>query len=239
MVTEGGHWYDGIANRADEVRNYHSENDDVIGPDFGGADDTALGAEGAPDSAATPNTYMDVDVTDAVENHGAYMSSSALGQDLAAAITDDEGPPPIGDSASAPTDPNGDGLYTDITGDGETTHDDVETLLANLDDDAVETNAEYFDFADNGTVGFRDVIALMRRSNMTGPTGIDALERRRLLQAIGAGTLGAVGLAGTSGSALATSDDELSYENPLYGPDFADPAVHRDDDGTWWAYART
>ncbi|WP_087714761.1 family 43 glycosylhydrolase [Natronolimnobius baerhuensis] len=72
---------------------------------------------------------------------------------------------------------------------------------------------------------------------MTGPTGIDALERRRLLQAIGAGTLGAVGLAGTSGSALATSDDELSYENPLYGPDFADPAVHRDDDGTWWAYA--
>ncbi|NGM69861.1 DUF726 domain-containing protein [Natronolimnobius sp. AArcel1] len=162
MVTAGGHWYDGIANRAGEVRNYHSENDDVIQPDFGNGDDTALGAEGAPDAAATPETYTDVDVTDAVEDHGAYMSSSALGQDLATAMTDDEGPPPIGDSASAPTDPNGDGLYTDITGDGETTHDDVETLLANLEDDAVETNTEYFDFADNGTVGFSDVLALMR-----------------------------------------------------------------------------
>lgn len=72
---------------------------------------------------------------------------------------------------------------------------------------------------------------------MTGRTRIDAFERRRLLKAISAGTIGAIGAAGASGAASATSHDDTHYENPLYGPDFADPTIHRADDGTWWAYA--
>ncbi|GAB3033640.1 family 43 glycosylhydrolase [Natronobiforma cellulositropha] len=65
----------------------------------------------------------------------------------------------------------------------------------------------------------------------------EAVGRRDLLRAIGAGAIGSALLSGSVGTASATNDEETHFENPLYGPDFADPTVHRDDDGTWWAYA--
>lgn len=56
-----------------------------------------------------------------------------------------------------------DGLYNDFDGDGETTHDDVTAFFENINDDAIENNSEAFDFADNGEIGFSDVIDLLRR----------------------------------------------------------------------------
>ena len=171
-VTEGGRWYDGIAEQAREVRNYHSQNYDVIqgdfGPesDFGSLGNTALGAQGAPDSSATPSTYTDVDVTDSVDGHGGYTSSQGLGQDLAEAITQqddgDDGPPPLGDNTNAPVDSDGDGRYEDIDGDGQVTHDDVTTFFEHLEGDTVQNNTDAFDFDENGRIGFGDVIELLR-----------------------------------------------------------------------------
>ncbi|MCU4740863.1 family 43 glycosylhydrolase [Halobacteria archaeon AArc-m2/3/4] len=72
---------------------------------------------------------------------------------------------------------------------------------------------------------------------MTAQNQFGAIERRSLLKAIGAGAIGATGVIGSSATTAATNHDQTYYENPLYGPDFADPTIHRADDGTWWAYA--
>lgn len=72
---------------------------------------------------------------------------------------------------------------------------------------------------------------------MTERTRFETIERRDLLRAIGAGAIGAAGASLSTGTTSATSHENTYYENPLYGPDFADPTIHRADDGTWWAYA--
>lgn len=71
------------------------------------------------------------------------------------------GPPPVLDEK--PQDTTGDGLYDDVTGDGETTHDDVTAFFEHLEDDPIQDNPEAYDFADNGKLGFSDVIDLLRR----------------------------------------------------------------------------
>ncbi|THE63799.1 alpha/beta hydrolase [Salinadaptatus halalkaliphilus] len=84
-------WYDGIADNAGEVRNYHSENDSTVGAAYGGLTGNALGADGSdcPDEVA--DTYADIDVTDSVGNHFAFLGDDLVGEDLAAAIVDGEG----------------------------------------------------------------------------------------------------------------------------------------------------
>ncbi|MCU4740862.1 alpha/beta hydrolase [Halobacteria archaeon AArc-m2/3/4] len=163
-VTEGGQWYDGIAENATAVRNYYSGNDDVVGPDFGGAGDTALGAEGTPDSTATPATYTDVDVTDSVGNHGAYTSSPELGQDLADAITeqgDDDDPIELNGYEPQPYD--GSDLYWDVDGNGRLGSNDVTVFFDHLDDPVVQNNPQYFDFSGSGDVSTNDVVTLFER----------------------------------------------------------------------------
>jgi hypothetical protein len=61
-----------------------------------------------------------------------------------------------------PTDPDGDGFYEDITGDGEFTIGDVQALLENRDADAVQDNAVLFNFSGTGSdeVTLDDVRAL-------------------------------------------------------------------------------
>ena len=62
-----------------------------------------------------------------------------------------------------PTDSTGDGLYNDITGNNQTTHDDVTAFFEHVDDDAVQNNPAKFDFDGDGGIGFGDVVALLRR----------------------------------------------------------------------------
>ncbi|MFB6162861.1 MAG: RICIN domain-containing protein [Halococcoides sp.] len=61
------------------------------------------------------------------------------------------------------------------------------------------------------------------------------MARREYLRAVG--VAGALGVSASFGSAAALSVEDDTYRNPLFGPDFADPTIHRADDGTWWAYA--
>ncbi|MFH5801946.1 family 16 glycoside hydrolase [Haladaptatus sp. CMAA 1911] len=67
-------------------------------------------------------------------------------------------PPVVGDSS--PTDPDGDGHYEDINGDGEANYADVVDLFDNMEEDAVQDNAEAFDFNENGRLDFDDIVAL-------------------------------------------------------------------------------
>ena len=66
---------------------------------------------------------------------------------------------PVCDSCAAPTDPDGDGLYEDVDGNGDVTFFDVLTLydyFQNADSPTVEP----FDFEDDGQLTFFDVLEL-------------------------------------------------------------------------------
>jgi len=67
---------------------------------------------------------------------------------------------PIGESANLPKDLDGDGLYEDINGDGQLTVDDLALFGFQIDSEAVQENAEAFDFDNDGEVTFNDVVAL-------------------------------------------------------------------------------
>jgi outer membrane protein assembly factor BamB len=69
------------------------------------------------------------------------------------------GPDVTGDGNPA-QDLDGDGLYEDVNGDGSFTIVDVQALFANLDSDAVQQNADLFDFNGDGEVNVSDVQTL-------------------------------------------------------------------------------
>ena len=73
-----------------------------------------------------------------------------------------DGPEAIGDFENAPTDPDGDGVYEDVNGDGSVNANDAQALFANLDDPAVqaESNTGFFDVNGDGSVNVNDAQAL-------------------------------------------------------------------------------
>jgi PKD repeat protein len=72
----------------------------------------------------------------------------------------DEGPGPITDFENAPTDPDGDGKYEDVNGDGSVNVGDAQALFANTDDAEIQDNPKAFDFNDDGSVNVGDAQAL-------------------------------------------------------------------------------
>ncbi len=73
------------------------------------------------------------------------------------------GPPALGSGpagGNAPTDPDGDGRYEDVNGNGRMDYADIELLFENLDSDAVQLNKEAYDFNDNGRIDYDDVVEL-------------------------------------------------------------------------------
>jgi PKD repeat protein len=69
---------------------------------------------------------------------------------------------PIPGYVHAPTDPDHDGIYEDLNGNGETDFDDVVALFKHMD--WIETNepVSAFDFNGNGSLDFDDIIRLFR-----------------------------------------------------------------------------
>jgi hypothetical protein len=110
--------------------------------------------------AATEKTYT-VEVTDgtlnvefSTVNDNAKLSAIKVEQ-----LDSDDGPGPVvGDNA--PTDPDGDGLYEDVNGDGDVNVGDAQALFANTDDPAVQNNVDAFDFNGDGSVDVGDAQAL-------------------------------------------------------------------------------
>lgn len=64
---------------------------------------------------------------------------------------------PIGDFQNQPTDPDEDGFYEDISGDGESDIVDVQALFTNRENEVVQNNPNAFDFNEDGTVNVVDV----------------------------------------------------------------------------------
>ncbi|EMA41108.1 Ig-like domain-containing protein [Halococcus hamelinensis] len=67
------------------------------------------------------------------------------------------GPAPVGSATDPPTDPDGDGKYEDVNGDGSLTQADAQVLFANLD--SLQGDSA-FDFDDDGSVTRADAQAL-------------------------------------------------------------------------------
>ncbi|NHN60177.1 MULTISPECIES: malectin domain-containing carbohydrate-binding protein [Halorussus] len=72
----------------------------------------------------------------------------------------DAGPGPVGDFENAPTDPDGDGVYEDVNGDGTVTVSDAQALFANLNDPVVQGDVDAFDVNGDGAVTAGDAQAL-------------------------------------------------------------------------------
>lgn len=64
---------------------------------------------------------------------------------------------PIGEFQEQPTDPDGDGLYEDINGDGESNIVDVQALFSNRNDETIQNNTNAFDFNGDGSINVVDV----------------------------------------------------------------------------------
>lgn len=70
-------------------------------------------------------------------------------------------PPPVSGDAR-PRDLNDDGLFRDVTGDGEVTMTDVVEFFENAHTSSVQDHAQYYDFTGNGTTGHGDIVELFR-----------------------------------------------------------------------------
>lgn len=68
--------------------------------------------------------------------------------------------PPALDGGRLPTDPDGDGRFEDLNGNGRMDFADVALLFEHLDGDAVQLNKAAYDFNDNGRVDYDDVVDL-------------------------------------------------------------------------------
>lgn len=64
--------------------------------------------------------------------------------------------------ARLPTDPDHDGLYEDIDGDGEVTYNDVVELFQNFNDPAIQQYSEEYNFDGNGGVTYNDIVSLFQ-----------------------------------------------------------------------------
>ncbi|WP_343160894.1 CARDB domain-containing protein [Halorubrum sp. CBA1125] len=75
-------------------------------------------------------------------------------------------PPAVNDQQGLPGDPDGDGLYEDVNGDGNVDSGDAQSLFANREGDIVQNNFPAFDFNGDGQVNVGDAQVLF--SEVTG-----------------------------------------------------------------------
>jgi secreted PhoX family phosphatase len=73
--------------------------------------------------------------------------------------------PPAVTGGQAPTDPDDDGDYEDLNGNGRLDYADVELLFEQFDSDSVRLNEAAYDFNDNGELDYDDVVDLYEEVN--------------------------------------------------------------------------
>jgi hypothetical protein len=95
-----------------------------------------------------------VDVGMFVSSHDADQPGEARFSDFAVDGVD----PVVGERG--PTDPDGDGRFEDVDGDGQAGYDDVVTLFEHLDGVDDRADADRFDFNDNGRIDHGDLVTL-------------------------------------------------------------------------------
>ena len=70
--------------------------------------------------------------------------------------------PPLPGLTNPPTDPDHDGLYEDLNGNGEAGFTDVVLFFKNIDWIADNEPVSAFDFNQNGAIGFQDIVMLFK-----------------------------------------------------------------------------
>jgi len=131
-----------------------------------GVDHYAIGLDGSTDhtvgSEATTTTITglsalttyDCSVT-AVDSRGNESPPASV-----SVKTEGEGPEPIEAGMARPTDPDGDGTYEDVDGDGAVTMADFELLARHLNSAKVTEEIESYDWNGNGRVDYDDLVRL-------------------------------------------------------------------------------
>jgi hypothetical protein len=72
--------------------------------------------------------------------------------------------PDVANGGAESKDPDNDGLYEDLNGDGTVNDADVKLLSNNIDALDTSSQSRYFDFNNNGEVDYADVVALSEES---------------------------------------------------------------------------
>ncbi|WP_225333162.1 hypothetical protein [Halomicrobium urmianum] len=179
LSYDGGGWYGTNVGR--DVSAYQRLELDVRGADGGEEGDVRLEV-GSVEDALSELTGDDVGTslsTVAVDLEAAGVDRTAVDDvwltfgpeangrvDLAAVRfaggdgDGGDGPPPVGRNDASPTDPDGDGEYEDLNGNGEVDYDDVVTYFDNMESDAMTDNVEYYDYNGNGDVDYADLVDL-------------------------------------------------------------------------------
>jgi hypothetical protein len=80
---------------------------------------------------------------------------------------------PIGSFENAPNDPDGDGLYEDVNGDGNVDVGDAQAIFSNTDDPVIQNNVAAFDFNGDGGVNVGDAQALFANGVEAGDDGTE------------------------------------------------------------------
>jgi secreted PhoX family phosphatase len=73
--------------------------------------------------------------------------------------------PPTVTAGTAPTDPDGDGSYEDLNGNGRLDYEDIEILFTEFDSDSVRLNKAAYDFNENGELDYDDIVSLYQEVN--------------------------------------------------------------------------
>lgn len=71
------------------------------------------------------------------------------------------GPPSVAGGAT-PTDPDADGRYKDVNGNGRLDYAEIELLFEHLGAESVTMNVEAYDFNENGQIDYDEVVELYK-----------------------------------------------------------------------------
>jgi hypothetical protein len=161
LATDGPVEVDGYVTVDVEVRNDGSlDGDAPVAVSLGGQQvETATVA--VPAGETTP---VEVPVDTGERPPGTYTARVAVANDSRSTTVEirERTVEPVATAAESPTDPDDDGEYEDVDGDGRASFRDVVVLFEHLDDSAVRSDPGAFDFDGDGTVSFADVVGLFR-----------------------------------------------------------------------------
>ncbi len=126
---------------------------------------------------ATDKTYT-VEVTDGELNvdFSAVNDNAKISAIKVEQVGADQIDTPIGDFEDPPTDPDGDGLYEDVNGDGSVNVGDAQAIFSNADDPVVQNNTAAFDYNGDGGVNVGDAQALFANGVEAGDSDEDGTE---------------------------------------------------------------
>jgi endonuclease YncB( thermonuclease family) len=118
-----------------------------------GASDVPLATVSlVPQSAGTTGVGLGIDALDA--DDGSVIDAATSTGDLTVAPVER-----IGDN-DLPTDPDDDGVYEDLNGNGQLDFEDVVVFFENRESDAIQDYVDAYDFNGNGRIDFDDITTL-------------------------------------------------------------------------------